>query len=33
MRLSDPVVAASPTAADVNGACNAGDDGVEEGVT
>jgi hypothetical protein len=33
MRLPDPVVVASPTAGDVNGACNARDDGAEEGVT
>jgi hypothetical protein len=33
MRLPDPVVVASLTAADVNGACNAGDNGVEEGGT
>jgi len=33
MRLPDPDVVAAPAVVDVTGACNAGDDGVEEGVT
>jgi hypothetical protein len=33
MRLPDPDVVVALAVADVTGACNAGDDGVEEGVT
>jgi hypothetical protein len=33
MWLPDPVDVVAPAALDVTGACNAGDDGVEDGVT